>query len=585
MPFADAEMLTELYIRNFAIIDELELSLKEGLNIFTGETGAGKSIILDAVSTVVGGKTDPTFIREGTDRAIVEAVFRPDENREAIREILKREDLPEDSDGDQILLSRDIRAGGRSSARVNGSSVNVNLLREIGRLLVDIHGQSDHLSLLNPSNHIVLLDRFAGNQELLKKYQAEFKKLQKIRTRLTEIRMNDEELLRKKDMLSFQMNEIRSAKINESEEETLKKDRDRLANAENLSQLTQKAMEQLEGRSEEYPGIFELLGYLSKSMDNLSRIDAELAPLGEEVAAINDALNELLASLQRYQETLEFNPARLDAIEERLALLNTLKRKYGGSLRAVLEFAARAEEQLAGLENISDQTEDLIRQETSVINLLSELAQELSDRRHEASRKVSESVEKELHELRMESAQFEIRFTQTAAENGLRDRHGRSLAYDENGFDQVEFLIAPNPGEGLKPLAKIASGGETSRLMLALKNTLAEADSIPSMIFDEIDQGIGGRVGSIVGEKLWLLSRNHQILCITHLPQLAAYYDAHFHVSKQLSDGRTRTLVKQLQPEESLREMAQLMGGDSPENRRASGAMILNAQKWKESVK
>ncbi len=578
-------MLTELYIRNFAIIDELELSLKEGLNIFTGETGAGKSIILDAVSTVVGGKTDPTFIREGTDRAIVEAVFRPDENREAIREILKREDLPEDSDGDQILLSRDIRAGGRSSARVNGSSVNVNLLREIGRLLVDIHGQSDHLSLLNPSNHIVLLDRFAGNQELLKKYQAEFKKLQKIRTRLTEIRMNDEELLRKKDMLSFQMNEIRSAKINESEEETLKKDRDRLANAENLSQLTQKAMEQLEGRSEEYPGIFELLGYLSKSMDNLSRIDAELAPLGEEVAAINDALNELLASLQRYQETLEFNPARLDAIEERLALLNTLKRKYGGSLRAVLEFAARAEEQLAGLENISDQTEDLIRQETSVINLLSELAQELSDRRHEASRKVSESVEKELHELRMESAQFEIRFTQTAAENGLRDRHGRSLAYDENGFDQVEFLIAPNPGEGLKPLAKIASGGETSRLMLALKNTLAEADSIPSMIFDEIDQGIGGRVGSIVGEKLWLLSRNHQILCITHLPQLAAYYDVHFHVSKQLSDGRTRTLVKQLQPEESLREMAQLMGGDSPENRRASGAMILNAQKWKESVK
>ena len=585
MPFADAEMLTELYIRNFAIIDELELSLKEGLNIFTGETGAGKSIILDAVSTVVGGKTDPTFIREGTDRAIVEAVFRPDENREAIREILKREDLPEDSDGDQIILSRDIRAGGRSSARVNGSSVNVNLLREIGRLLVDIHGQSDHLSLLNPSNHIVLLDRFAGNQELLKKYQAEFKKLQKIRTRLTEIRMNDEELLRKKDMLSFQMNEIRSAKINESEEETLKKDRDRLANAENLSQLTQKAMEQLEGRSEEYPGIFELLGYLSKSMDNLSRIDAELAPLGEEVAAINDALNELLASLQRYQETLEFNPARLDAIEERLALLNTLKRKYGGSLRAVLEFAAQAEEQLAGLENISDQTEDLIRQETSVINLLSELAQELSDRRHEASRKVSESVEKELHELRMESAQFEIRFTQTAAENGLRDRHGRSLAYDENGFDQVEFLIAPNPGEGLKPLAKIASGGETSRLMLALKNTLAEADSIPSMIFDEIDQGIGGRVGSIVGEKLWLLSRNHQILCITHLPQLAAYYDAHFHVSKQLSDGRTRTLVKQLQPEESLREMAQLMGGDSPENRRASGAMILNAQKWKESVK
>ena len=585
MPFADAEMLTELYIRNFAIIDELELSLKEGLNIFTGETGAGKSIILDAVSTVVGGKTDPTFIREGTDRAIVEAVFRPDENREAIREILKREDLPEDSDGDQIILSRDIRAGGRSSARVNGSSVNVNLLREIGRLLVDIHGQSDHLSLLNPSNHIVLLDRFAGNQELLKKYQAEFKKLQKIRTRLTEIRMNDEELLRKKDMLSFQMNEIRSAKINESEEETLKKDRDRLANAENLSQLTQKAMEQLEGRSEEYPGIFELLGYLSKSMDNLSRIDAELAPLGEEVAAINDALNELLASLQRYQETLEFNPARLDAIEERLALLNTLKRKYGGSLRAVLEFAARAEEQLAGLENISDQTEDLIRQETSVINLLSELAQELSDHRHEASRKVSESVEKELHELRMESAQFEIRFTQTAVENGLRDRHGRSLAYDENGFDQVEFLIAPNPGEGLKPLAKIASGGETSRLMLALKNTLAEADSIPSMIFDEIDQGIGGRVGSIVGEKLWLLSRNHQILCITHLPQLAAYYDAHFHVSKQLSDGRTRTLVKQLQPEENLREMAQLMGGDTPENRRASGAMILNAQKWKESVK
>ena len=578
-------MLKDLTIRNFAIIDELELSFNPGFNVFTGETGAGKSIILDAVSAALGGKTDSTLVREGTERASVEAVFQLDHNRKDVDAILEREDLLDNADEGEIVLVREIRAEGRSSARINGHSVNTNLLREVGQLLVDIHGQSDHLSLLNPASHIALLDRFASNQELLQTYRSELKKLQKIRTNLTEIRLNDEELLRKKDMLTFQINEIQSANVQLNEEETLKNDRDRLANAEKLSEITQEAVEQLEGKSADYPGIMDLTGYLNRAMDGLARIDPSLASLNETVIEATEQLNDVLTSLTQYLESLEFNPKRLESIEDRLILLSTLKRKYGGSLDSVIAFEKQAEAQLAGFENVAERTNELEQLETETLSKMSSMAQELSEKRHQAADSISRNVEKELHELRMPAAQFEISFSKTHDEHGLSDKDGSRLAYNENGFDQLEFLIAPNPGEGLKPMAKIASGGETSRLMLALKNTLAVVDDVPTMIFDEIDQGIGGMVGSIVGEKLWQLSRNHQVLCITHLPQLAAFNDEHFHVSKRIENQRTLTQVEQLSPQRSLDALAQLLGSSDQENIQAANAMIAKAQKTKHNLK
>ena len=297
-----------------------------------------------------------------------------------------------------------------------------------------------------------------------------------------------------------------------------------------------------------------------------------------------DQLNDLLAEIERYQETLEFNPARLEHIEDRLALFHTLKRKYGGSLEAVAAFGERAAAQLETLERSDERLEELEYQEAELLAKLSASAQDLSARRSQAALHISQLVEKELNELRMPSARFEISISSTEDERGLLDKEGARLAYHETGFDQVEFLIAPNPGEGLKPMAKIASGGETSRLMLALKNSLAAVDHVPTMIFDEIDQGIGGRVGSVVGQKLWQLSRNHQVFCITHLPQLAAYYDVHFHVSKTISDQRTRTQVENLSAERSLHEFAQLLGADTRENLLAAEAMIQDAQNSKKSL-
>ena len=578
-------MLKEIVIRNFAIIDALELSFSEGFNAFTGETGAGKSIILDAVSAVLGGKTDSSFVRDGSSRASIEAVFSCDVHKDVIREILEREDLLDDEDFTDLILTREIRAEGRSSSRINGHNVNIALMHEIGEYLVDIHGQSDHLSLLDPKNHIRLLDRFAGNPELLKSYRASLKRLQAVSRQMKTMRLDEEEMLRQKDMLTFQINEIESAKAAESEEEGLKKERDRLGNVENLNKYIRQCMERLEGNSSEIPGIMDMSGLLSKAVENLAKLDTDLQSVNEQVISANEQLNDVLDSLRRYQETLEFNPRRLEQIEDRLMLLNSLKRKYGGSIPSILEYAVKAREKLSRLENSEEEILALEDEKQKLMSDMSSIACKLSENRIVSAKIISESVEKELDDLRMAEARFEVSIFSNPDETGLKNESGQTLAFNENGFDEVEFLIAPNPGEGLKPLAKIASGGETSRLMLALKNTLAKEDTIPTLVFDEIDQGIGGRVGSVVGEKLWTVSRSHQVLCITHLPQLAAYYDVHFHVTKEISNGRTRTVVRKMDRESSIREMASLLGSESDENISAAAAMLMDADARKSGEK
>lgn len=564
-------MLKELSIRNLAIIDSLELSFAPGFNVFTGETGAGKSIILDAVSLVVGAKSDPTMVREGTDRASIEAVFALNQEDAVLSGLLEREELIDDPESDELTITREIRAGGRSVARVNGHTVNVGILREIGQRLLDIHGQSDHLSLLDPASHTGLVDRFAGNRALLQQYREQLRRYRSVLSQLNALNKSEEEQLRQRDMLNYQIQELKSAALKEEEEETLARERDRLANAENLSLSAQKAIEYLEGRGVEGSGILDLAGMLQRTVEGISRIDGGMKSLSEEIASAVEELNDAVSVLRKYNDQLESNPRKLEMLEERLHLIHTLKRKYGGTIAAVLAFERDAVEKLEQLDHASEVNDSLLQERDQLKEKLTALADELSKTRRQAAGKIIGKMEKELNDLRMVSAKFDI----------LIEEGGPDAAFTENGWDQLEFLIAPNPGEGLKPLAKIASGGETSRLMLALKHTLAEADDIPTLIFDEIDQGIGGRVGSIVGEKLSALSKTHQILCITHLPQLAAYNDSHFRVTKQVENGRTRTAVERLDSEGNRQELAILLGSDIAENLQAADAMIYAAHHGK----
>ncbi len=578
-------MLKEIHIRNFVLIEALDLEFSGGFNVFTGETGAGKSIILDALSVVLGEKADTSFIREGTKRASIEAVFDYGSRRDEITEILEREDLMPEDDDDELILAREIRDGGRSTARVNGSAVSIAVVQELGALLVDIHGQSEHLSLLKPASHIRLVDQFAGNGDLLKEYRGVYKKYLAVSKELRELRSGEEEALRQQDILNYQLNEITSAELSADEEEKLQKDRERFANAEKIIKSAHQGLQALNGRSEERPGIIDQLSVLEDALDSMAGYDETLQPLCEAVVTAADQLNDVLDALQKYKASLGYSPRKVNQIEERMQLYFSLKRKYGGTVEAVLEFAENAKRKLGLITNADARSSELETERQSLLDRLAELAAELSEKRTAAAKLISQGVEKELDDLRMPSAKFEVTMDRFPAEDGLADKNGGTWAFGDNGYDRVEFLISPNPGEGLKPLAKVASGGETSRVMLALKNTLAKADTIPTMVFDEIDQGIGGRVGALVGEKLWELGQYHQVICITHLPQLAALRDAHFHVRKQIEDGRTQTVVTPLTEDESLHEMAALLGSDSEENEQAVTAMLKDAEQFKKSYR
>ena len=569
-------MLKEIIIRNFAIIESLDLEFTSGFNVFTGETGAGKSIILDALSIVLGEKADNSFVREGTKRASIEAVFDYGARRAEITGILEREDLLPDDGIDELVLAREIRSEGRSTARVNGHSVSLSVLQEIGTLLVDIHGQSEHLSLLKPASHIRLVDQFAGNEDLLRQYRGQYRQYLAVVKQLKELRDGEAEALRQQDMLTYQLNEISAAALSEEEEESLNRERDRMANSERIAKLLHQALLALSGRSEERPGIIDQLDTLDGALDGLTGFDDSLQGLYDTVINTADQMNEVLEKLQRYKASLGFSPRRRNQIEERLALYYSLKRKYGGTAAAVLAYAETAKQKLALITGAGEQIGELEKERDTLLESLSALARQLSERRAEAAVRISEGVEKELDDLRMAAAKFDVRMDTVPDPQGLSGKDGERLAFTDTGTDRVEFLIAPNPGEGLKPLAKVASGGETSRVMLALKNTLAKADTIPTMVFDEIDQGIGGRIGALVGEKLHQLGRFHQVICITHLPQLAAYYDSHYHVRKLLSEERTQTVVSRLGPEESLHELASLLGADNEENVSAVKAMLRN---------
>ena len=576
-------MLTELHIQNFAIIDNLELQFGSGLIILTGETGAGKSIILDAVTMLIGGRADATVIRAEAELAFVEGVFSfKGAEKDALHEILKREELLDDEKF--VTLSREVRREGRSIARVNGRTVNVSLLKELGALLVDIHGQSEHLSLLDTRAHLGLLDRFADVGDVLSDYRQSYHKLLAVRRELKDLRQAQADAERRIDFLTYQAEEIEAATLKPDEDVELKQERDRLANAESLAEFVQAALTALDDGTPESPAASDLVGQAAQAMMGLTKIDPEHAELSAQATGLEETLAELARSLRNYLEEIEFNPKRLEEVEERLDLIFSLNRKYGGSIEKVI---ASGEQARAQLENISQATERIAELESDETDLLKKLAEKggvLSQKRQGAAVALGKGIETELDDLRMASAKFSVDFQTKPAPDGIPVSDGKSLAFDHNGYDRVEFMVAPNPGEGLKPLAKIASGGETSRLMLALKNVLASADEIPSLIFDEIDQGIGGRVGLIVGQKLWHLARNHQVFCVTHLPQLAAFGDQHCQVEKLVQDSRTLTRVETLSGEPRLLELAQMLGQVGDGTLQSAHEIFQTAQGLKKEI-
>ncbi len=573
-------MLKELRIEDFAIIHKLELKFEPGLATFTGETGAGKSILLDAIEALMGGRAEVNMIRANADRANLEAIFLiPDVHRTEIINILESEELLDNPN--EILLNREIRREGRNVARINGHVVNVSIMKELGEYLVDIHGQSEHLSLLSVRQHINLLDRFADNQDLLNEYKDFYRIYKETQKELTELRQAQLDAARMSDLLNYQIQEIEAANLRAGEEEDLREELNRLSNAEKLSSLAKQAYSLLEEETTESQSISTMLGEVIGAIRGLAAIDNSLEILTDQSENVLNLVSDISRDLQHYLDRIEYNPKRLEQTENRLALINTLKRKYGEDIQAILSFVQIAKEKLSKITTAEERIEELEGLETAQLNRLSKMAGVLSVKRQEAARSLSEQVERELGDLRMVGAKFSVDIRFKPIERGLPIESGERVAFDERGIDQVEFLISPNPGEGLKPLVKIASGGETSRLMLALKNVLAKADTIPTLIFDEIDQGIGGRVGALVGEKLWQLGSHHQVLCVTHLPQLAAFGNQHFHVFKQVVSERTQTNVEELSPERRLVELAAMFGSDSQANRIAAEEALQNAQEQK----
>ena len=577
-------MLTELHIQNFAIIDKLDLRFDKGLIILTGETGAGKSIILDAVVMLIGGKADATFVRSDSDAAFVEAVFQlSGPEKEAVTEVLTREELLDDPN--YVVLMREVRKEGRSVARVNGRTVNVGLLKELGALLIDIHGQAEHLSLLDPRAHLGLLDRYAEVVKPLGDYRQSYQALLGLRRELVELRKAQSDSERRTEMLTYQAEEIEDARLKAGEDEELRKERDRLANAESLAQNAQEALAILDEGSPDMPAATDLIGQAAQALAALAKIDPEQVELSNQAELMLDTISDVVHGLQNYLEEIEFNPKRLDEVEERLNLIHSLTRKYGGSISSVLAYGADARKQLETLTNAADRINELEMQEAKLLDKLAKLGGVLSEKRKSAALTMSKGIEAELGDLRMEAARFSVDFQTKPDVNGIPLADGTRIAFDQNGFDRVEFLIAPNPGEGLKPLAKIASGGETSRLMLGLKNVLARADQVPSLIFDEIDQGIGGRVGMVVGQKLWNLSRSHQVFCVTHLPQLAVFGDQHYQVQKLVDQGRTLTCVERLEGEPRLLELSQMLGEVGEGTLRSAHELLQTARQMVKTPK
>jgi DNA repair protein RecN (Recombination protein N) len=577
-------MLQEINIRNFAIIDQLELNFAPGLNVITGETGAGKSIIIDAVDLLLGGKADGSMVRAGAEKATIEATFALDERSRAyIMPILQREDLLETENDQTLLIAREVRSNARTAARINGVSVSHELLQEVGAYLVDVHGQSEHLSLLRPAAHLDLLDRYANLMDTRTGLSTLVLRLNDIRREIKQLRENEAELKKRAQRLHDDIEQIEAAELQAGEDELLKAERTRLSNSEQLAKMANDTLTLLYGdeRAEDQLSALDQLHQSVALLQKLAQIDASRKDDHARLIEATETIDDIASSLRDYTESVEYNPERLEEVEERIETIRMMTKRFGSTIAEVLVYADQARAELDKIENSETHIAELVKQETILLRQIGELGERISRARIKAAKKLSDGIVRELGDLKMQSARFDVGIEQYDDPNGcfVADRR---LAFDEQGIDNVEFMMSANPGEPLRPLAKVASGGEAARIMLALKRVLTQADQTPTLIFDEIDQGIGGRVGSVVGEKLWGLTNGHQVLVVTHLAQLAGYADHHYRVAKVVADGRTHTEIMPLgSPEARIEELAAMLGTPNESGRQSARELLALAAAFK----
>jgi DNA repair protein RecN (Recombination protein N) len=552
-------MLTDLSITNIAIIDSLHLSLKPGLTILTGETGAGKSIIIDAVGLIMGGRASADLIRSGSDEAVVEAIFDISTLPE-LSQLLSESGFP---CGAELLIKRSISRAGKNRIFINGAMATLTLLSDISRRLINIYGQHESQTLLRPENQLLLLDLFAGNTDLRGAFAGLYAELQAVRERLAHADEEERETARRLDLLSFQSQEIAGAELRDGEEEQLEEERQLLANAEKLGGASAEAFELL------YGGDGALLGQLRRIGASIREIASIDQTLGETATALENCylqLEDAAMTLRGYASRIEADPLSLQRVEDRLDQINRLKRKYGPTIRDILEFKQQVDGEL---EQILDQEHDREALQGQCGRLEKELrlcGAELSRQRAAAADALKQALEGEARQLAMQNAIIEADLT-------LLDEP-RST-----GFERMELLFSPNAGEPPRPLARIASGGELSRLMLAFKQVLPEGD-VPTLVFDEVDSGIGGATSETVGRKLKRVARRQQVLCITHLPQVAVFADQHLHVAKRVDNGRTATAVTTLDKKARVEEISRMLGGAviTDTTRSHAGEMLARAQ-------
>jgi DNA repair protein RecN (Recombination protein N) len=578
-------LLVELRVKNLGIIEDMNWRLDDGLNIITGETGAGKSLVIDAVELLLAGKADEEIIRHGADQAQIEGVFSlpPKENLSSLRELLAEKELA--ADEDTLVIDCQLRRKSPDIIRVNGHAVPKAFLRQIGSLLVDIHGQSDHLSLFDSSAHLNFLDAYAHTLELRRDFNAKAKELNKVEQELKALEKDEQERARREEFLRFQLEEISRAQLKEGEEPELERGRDILASAEKLKTISYEAYRALyeEDASSQTAPALDKLNEAAQAIKKLVEIDPSLKSQLDFLEATIDGLTETARSVRAYSDGLEYDPNRLEEIESRLELIRGLKRKYGQSISEVLAYLAKAQKELDEVSNSAERSARLKETAASLKQGMGQMAARLSAERAKAAEKLMTEVKKELNDLNMSQVEFQVSLSREKDEDGIPLPDGQSYAFGNEGVDTVEFMASTTPGEPLKPLAKIASTGELSRFTLALKGALSEADHIPVLIFDEIDIGIGGRSGEIIGKKLSSLARNHQVVCVTHLPQIAAFADAHFSVHKELAGARTLSMLESLKDEARLKELAIMLAGAQYTETALTNARELmhKAESWK----
>lgn len=538
-------MITEISIRNFAIIEALSISFEKGLTVLSGETGAGKSIIIDAIHLLVGGRGSAEFVRHGEEKAEIEGLFQlEDPNHPIFKRALEFGIEIEDG---MAVLRRDISKTGKSVCRINGKLVTISTLREIGSTLVDIHGQHEHQELMDETLHIALLDQFGGVKvsTALHAYEEVYHSYEQKVKQLKNLSENDQKMAHRLDLIQFQLDEIQTANLKLTEDEDLYEEKRKLSNYERIYGSLQSGYSGLQGEQKGLDWIGLVMGYLQDAAE----LDPSFKELAESVSNSFYQLEDAASTLRNELEFLEYDPARLAEIEDRLNEIQQLKRKYGKTVVEILEYASKIEEEIETLQNKETHIEQLEKDVASLRKDLLIEAEELSNLRIMAAQNLKELILNELKELYMEKTVFEVNFTKDT-DNLMK-----------NGIDKVEFYLSTNPGEPLKPLSKIASGGELSRIMLALKSIFSKHQGVTSIIFDEVDTGVSGRVAQAIAEKIHHVAVDSQVLCISHLPQVAAMADTHLFIAKNIQDGRTKTSVKPLNETEKVKEIGRMISG------------------------